>query len=64
MLLSLKKAWRLLLIAASVVSVSIIFVYCYTRSSSFKDKFLALRKQKPFPADEIITARDASYILY
>jgi len=64
MLLSLKKAWRLLLIAASVVSVSIIFVYCFTRSSSFKDKFLALRKQKPFPADEIITARDASYILY
>jgi len=64
MLSSLKKKWELHLIAASVVSVSIIFVYGFTRFSSFKHKFVALLKQEPFQPHEIITARDASYILY
>lgn len=64
MLSSQKIKWKLHLITASVIFVSIIFVYCFTRSSSFKDKFVALLKQEPFPPEEIITARETSYILY
>jgi len=64
MLSSEKIKWKLHLITASVIFVSIIFVYCFTRSSSFKDKFVALQKHESFDPDEIITARDTSHILY
>jgi len=64
MLSSQKIKWKLHLITASVIFVSIIFVYCFTRSSSFKDKFVALLKQEPFPPDEIITARETDKSLH